>query len=71
MFYSLLNKMIQMQKQTTGVENWLHSDSLGEKIVSVAQTVCEKSLKNCDEDRVQQGWDILTLVLSTGIDRGK
>ncbi|XP_056016029.1 E3 ubiquitin-protein ligase listerin-like isoform X2 [Ostrea edulis] len=70
-FYSLLNKMIQMQKQTTGVENWLHSDSLGEKIVSVAQTVCEKSLKNCDEDRVQQGWDILTLVLSTGIDRVK
>ncbi|XP_062615887.1 E3 ubiquitin-protein ligase listerin-like [Saccostrea cucullata] len=70
-FYNLLSKMVQIQRQMAGVDNWLHSDSLGEKIVSVAHTVCEESLGNSEEDKIQKGWDILTLVLSAGIDRVK
>lgn len=69
MFYSLLGQLIV--RQSVGVENWFHSDVLREKVMAVAHTVCEESLRNTDEDHIQQGWDILTLVLSAGIDRGE
>lgn len=68
-FYSLLGRLIL--RQSVGVDNWFHSDVLKEKVMAVAHTVCEESLRNTDEDHIQQGWDILTLVLSAGIDRVK
>ena len=69
-FYRLLSKLLF--KQSAGVENWFHSKALEEKIISVARTVCEESLRSIEEeDHIQQGWDVLTLVLSSGIDRGK
>ena len=70
-FYRLLSKLLF--KQSAGVENWFHSKALEEKIISVARTVCEESLRSCEEeeDHIHQGWDVLTLVLSSGIDRGK
>lgn len=47
-FYSLLGQLIV--RQSVGVDNWFHSDVLREKVMAVAHTVCEESLRNTDED---------------------
>lgn len=65
-FYHLLTECIKLQTSFSSIKQWLHSDSLGKKLIDIATVICSESLKPSSDDRlhVQFGWDIISLVLT-------
>lgn len=63
-FHHFLSKCITLETSFNCIRNWLLSESLGNKLVSIAAVVCNESIKPGNEINTECGWDIISLVLT-------
>ena len=71
-FYHLLTKCVKLQVTFSSIKQWLHSDTLGKKLVDIATVVCNESTKSTPANgaNIQYGWDIISLVLTADQNSG-
>ena len=66
-FLHLLKKMSGLVTHNVTIQNWMHSDKLYRRVVSIATEVCQQSMGvvSVDQESIQHGWDIISIVLSS------
>lgn len=69
---NLITKALEIHDSTPSVTSWLKSSVLTDRIISLGDEICKMSVESSgNQDVLEHGWALITLVLSATINEGE